>query len=520
VWNSLLAARFSAQQTAAAIDSAKNGDWSKVPAQVIGAALVGAGAKTEAGEAYPIEKTAPSVEPRTPETIQNVGNITPELIKAQAQQAKVNAAGIPTVELADLTQQQLEPGFQPSASESPTSLTETAADKAMRTTTQTPLKSAAELAMEQTPLTFDVSTGETQRPVEGFEPNEIHQLEQPQGQATVRLYHGSSSGDHVGTDFTPSYDYARGYADRSGTGGQVYYVDVPSDSKFLERDEGADNRLLNKQTVPEEYRVKARIVSELQTGEPQAGQRDTALSGPAAVGVAGEPATGAEARQAPVSPRGGEVSGTGLQGTEEYPRGSGISTERLQQIYGKDSVLVNQGKGPAEWQAIGQADKRDPYAVLSQARKNGIAPPQDAPLLRAEHQRLLDAAKASYGTPEYRQRLQNAADFANATKQVVHGPAADLMRGLQENDKPRYDSPVDFDSIMQERIGRESSSAEKKTFENAAADVKEANTRQTEIAETAKNNLSRYRPKDVMKFEDAVDNVRQQIKDLTEPCTL
>ncbi len=163
----------------------------------------------------------------------------------------------------------------------------------------------------------------------------------------------------------------------------------------------------------------------------------------------------------------------------------------------------------------------DPYSVLSAAQKQGIVVnPADAPLLRAEHNRLQAAARDAYGTPEYNDRAQQSVDFANATKQVVHGPASELMTGLQEPDVPRYNSPADFDAIVRERMGHESTPEQKATFEKAADEVKNGENEVSKSADEAQQRLKKYQPKDEMKFEDAVDSVRTQIANLVRDCVL
>lgn len=199
---------------------------------------------------------------------------------------------------------------------------------------------------------------------------------------------------------------------------------------------------------------------------------------------------------------------------------TGISTERLQDTYGKDAVLVTKGRSPEAFQAIGQADKRDPYAVLSKAQQNGIAPPDDVPVLRAEHQRLLNAARDAYGTPQYNELAQRAVDFANATKTVAHGPASDIFRSLQDVDKPRLDSPADFDNIVRERMKRESTPKEQETFKKVTDEVKNGDSEARQAADEAQQRLSKYKPKEEMKFDDAADFVRKQVAQLVKDCVL
>jgi hypothetical protein len=210
-----------------------------------------------------------------------------------------------------------------------------------------------------------------------------------------------------------------------------------------------------------------------------------------------------------------EISGAG-----STPAPSGISDERLRAIYGDDAVIVGKGKGAQEWQKIGQADKRDPYAVLTKARQAGIAPPTDVPLLRAEHQRLLQKARNAYGTPEYPELAQRAADMANAIKGVAHGPASDIMRGLQDVDKPNYDSPADFDSIIRERMKRESTPEEQITFKAISDELRKADQETIKTASDAQNRLRKFSPKETISFDEAVNHIKEQIRDLTTDCEL
>ena len=196
---------------------------------------------------------------------------------------------------------------------------------------------------------------------------------------------------------------------------------------------------------------------------------------------------------------------------------SGFSTERAQNIYGKDAVLITKGKSAKAWKAIGQADTRNPYDVLEQARARGIATPEDSAALRAEHQRLLERARQQYGTPEYNDLAQNAVDFLNASKEVVHGPASDIMRGLQEADAPTYMSPADYDNILRERQ-MQATPDETATFEKVAKEVQNGDRQAREAAANGQEALKKYRPNEVVPFDEAADYVKKQIADLTEPC--
>jgi hypothetical protein len=199
---------------------------------------------------------------------------------------------------------------------------------------------------------------------------------------------------------------------------------------------------------------------------------------------------------------------------------TGISTERLQATYGNDAVLITKGKGPQAWQAIGEADKRDPYAVLSEARARGIATPRDSAKLRNEHQKLLSAARDAYGTDRYAELAQQAVDFANGMKTVAHGPASDVMRSLQDADRPAYDSPADFDNIIRERMNREASPEEAATFTKAADEMRNGNGEVSKAASDAQKRLDRYKPQEKMSFEDAANDIKRQIKELTKDCNL
>jgi hypothetical protein len=234
----------------------------------------------------------------------------------------------------------------------------------------------------------------------------------------------------------------------------------------------------------------------------------------------------AETPQTPLIPaedarftREGSVPTEGAQLPSAQLPESGFSTERAQAIYGDDAVLITKGKSAKAWKAIGQADPRNPYDVLEQARARGIATPEDAANLRAEHQKLLDRARQAYGTPEYTDLAQNAVDFLNASKEVVHGPASDVMRGLQEADEPTYMSPADYDNILRERQ-MQATPDESSTFEKVANEVRTKDTEARTAAANGQEAIRKYRPNEVVPFDEAADYVKKQIKDLTEPCEL
>ena len=55
----------------------------------------------------------------------------------------------------------------------------------------------------------------------------------PPGHA--RFYHGGVPGDGGKRWFSPSYEYARGYAEKSAGGKLVFYLDLPESSPLLSK---------------------------------------------------------------------------------------------------------------------------------------------------------------------------------------------------------------------------------------------------------------------------------------------
>jgi hypothetical protein len=212
---------------------------------------------------------------------------------------------------------------------------------------------------------------------------------------------------------------------------------------------------------------------------------------------------------------------------------TGISNRALEEIYGDAAPVPGTGKGPKEWKAIGQArldnfQRRgiagdDPYAVLTNLREGKTAVsqiPADVSLLRAEHQRLVETARQSEGTPEYGARAQAAFDMAKAIKEVAHGPASDVFRAIQEHDQPRYDNVTDFDQAWRERERRESTLAEKAQFQKVAGDVRQAKNGANAEIEAAQGRVQRYRARESVSVDDAAKNIHDQITELTKDCAL
>lgn len=212
---------------------------------------------------------------------------------------------------------------------------------------------------------------------------------------------------------------------------------------------------------------------------------------------------------------------------------TGISNKVFEEIYGDASPAVVAGKGPKEWKALGQARLddfqqtgnpiNDPYAVLTDLREGRVPVakiPHDVSLLRAEHQHLVEDARASEGTPEYPQKAQSAFDMATAIKQVAHGPASDVFRALQEHDVPKYDNVTDFDQAIRERTGHESTPEEKTNFQKIANDVRKTGEAAGKEIEVAQKQVRQYRGKEKMSFDDAAKSIHDQIKELTTDCIL
>ena len=234
----------------------------------------------------------------------------------------------------------------------------------------------------------------------------------------------------------------------------------------------------------------------------------------------------------PEQPRIAPTTGEPIEGSvptsPEVRQQTGISNQRLTEAYGDFAPVATTGKGPGAWKDVGTsrldnfqktgAVANDPYSVLTNLREGRVPVQQvasDVSLLRAEHQRLLEDARNSEGTPEYADKSKAALDMANAIKGVAHGPASDVFRALQEYDKPRYDNVTDFDQALRERIGRESTPEEKAQFGKVANDVKSTRNGAEEAINGAQKRLSRM-PK--MDFDSATSSIREQIAELTKDC--
>lgn len=104
-------------------------------------------------------------------------------------------------------------------------------------------------------------SSEANDPTAERQAREAHERESQPQAGFVRLYHRASKGvGQAGRDFTPFRDYAQGYADKAGdgTGGQVWYVDVPEGSLKTHDEYGQP---LSRVIVPDEIADRARPLS-------------------------------------------------------------------------------------------------------------------------------------------------------------------------------------------------------------------------------------------------------------------
>ena len=216
---------------------------------------------------------------------------------------------------------------------------------------------------------------------------------------------------------------------------------------------------------------------------------------------------------------------------EKPPSQTGISTERFKEQYGDQAPVSVGGRGPAEWKQIGQSrldnfqkigsTSDDPYTVLTNLREGKTPVSQmasDVSLLRAEHQRLIEDARSSEGTPDYAQKSAAAQDMAQAIKEVAHGPSSDVFRSLQEYDQPRYDNLTDFDQAIRERMGRESTPDEQSQFQRIVNDRVKTRDIATKEVDVAQQQVQKYRGKEKMSFDDAAKSIHDQIEKLTKDC--
>ena len=80
-------------------------------------------------------------------------------------------------------------------------------------------------------------------------------------------------------------------------------------------------------------------------------------------------------------------------------------------------------------------------------------------------------------------------------------------------------SPADYDNILRERQ-MQATPDEAATFEKVANEVKAKDTAARTEAANGQEAIRKYKPNEVVPFDEASNYVKEEIKDLTEPCVL
>jgi hypothetical protein len=277
--------------------------------------------------------------------------------------------------------------------------------------------------------------------------------------------------------------------------------------------------------LPAETVLRSQVPDAIVPGELTTGVAESpASTAPGEIAVGQQPTPETPTLRVGAGPEAGQVGGIG----GETP--TGISNKSYEAIYGEGGIPTTTGRGPAALKAFGQtrlADyqatgnpSNDPYVAISKAQTAGIMAPDDVPLVRAEHQRLVESARAAEGTKDWAEKSQFASDFANRIQQLAKGPASESFRAMQETDLPKYDNLTDFDQAFRQRMGREMDLAEKYQLTRTARDVKNATDSAGKEADQALNRTRQYRPKDKISFEEATKNLHDQITELTKDCIL
>lgn len=246
---------------------------------------------------------------------------------------------------------------------------------------------------------------QTEAPPPDVKPSEpeIASPEAPEG--FVRLYHGGNADiGQAGSDFTTDFQYAQGYADKSGKRGAVWYVDVP-EGQLKTHDEYGQP--MTRVVVPDEIANKAKILRQ-NVPEPEPTSAQNAVT---------------DAERA------------------------GTSNRVFQEVYGEDTIPGGKGADTSAMLNDARSDistgKVDPYEVLSRTRANGVAAPSEYATLAAEHERLVNEAVRleKAGDPNAARAAQDAQDFATAIQ--PHKTAASNLMRLFQGDL-NYDVSTEF----------------------------------------------------------------------------
>jgi len=218
--------------------------------------------------------------------------------------------------------------------------------------------------------------------------------EAPVAEGYVRLYHGSSEASpQAGRDFTPSREYAQGYADKAEGGGKVWYVDVPEGTLKTHDEYGQP---ISRVIVPDEIANQAKPIS---AAEAPAAAREAPPIQP--------PAEAPPAAEAAPAPQPDTVTGIANKVTQQERAARGIpeATEPERRSW---------------QQAMDEAQRRDAEGpnLVAELKNNprALSDTEDALVLREQikaqqaHDAAVKEVNANPGDEAAKARLEAARD--------------------------------------------------------------------------------------------------------------
>lgn len=368
---------------------------------------------------------------------------------------------------------------------------------------------AAQPVTEQAPVRAAVDAAATVAPEAG----------------TVRLYHGAAkAAGQAGSDFTPNLEYAKGYAEKSGDGGQVWYVDVPEDSPFLKRDEGAGNVLYNRQSVPDAVADAAkphvvesakpsdltpalRTESGVITGEQGQTHQNIYDAQPDPVALrAADPEHGFVDTQGNFKTHEEAAAALGLPEPLQSERlielqkttpTTGEPTNAAQEIIQPESVQAKPESGIAGGQTQ-EVSSRDSLQPATQGEARQIVPEPQSPT--GIRNAIVDQQRVERGLPErmapIRKTNPEAWDAAMAKVDKNPNAGRELVADIQAD--PRALEPEESALLAHEQVTRENA------FDNAVDAVNNAKTDSDRLAAQQRLDSARN---DVQEVYDAGQRV-------------
>lgn len=198
---------------------------------------------------------------------------------------------------------------------------------------------------------------------------------------------------------------------------------------------------------------------------------------------------------------------------------AGTSNRVFRDIYGQDAIPGGHGVDTAQLLDNARASIRtgavDPYSILSETRKRGIANQEEFAALAAEHERLVNdaVAKQKASDPSAPEAAKRAEEFANAI-QPHKTAASDLMRLFQGELNYDLSTPFGMDQYMKSELGRGMKPSEKPAFEKRALEIRlgENGVRRAITNSDVKVQRHYAKVRDIP-MEEAASRVREWLKD-------